>query len=113
MMRLHETINARRNEKGWTYEQVHELLERYPWPVGVKAPSLSVVGHWFNGTRRPRNMEHLRGLCEVLELSLDEAVKGAPGEAKTAVEQRMLEVMRGLNDVDQEMLLAMASRMGK
>lgn len=57
-------------------------------------------------------MDHLRGLCDVLELSLDEAVRGAPGEAKTAVEQRMLDVMRDLSDADQEMLLAMASRMG-
>lgn len=113
MMRLDEMLNSRRLEKGWTYEQVHERLERYHWPVGVKPPSLAVVGHWFNGTRRPRKMDHLRGLCDVLDLSIDEAIKGTPGEAKTGLEQRMLDVLRGLSDVDQEMLLAMAARMGK
>ena len=96
-----------------TYEQVFERLERYSWPAGVNPPSLAVVGHWFNGTRRPRNMQHLRGLCDVLDLTLDEAVKGSPQEAKTGTEQAMLEAMRRLGDEDAEMLLAMARRMVK
>ena len=113
MTRLNEMLNARRLLKGWTYEQVHERLERYPWPRGVSAPSLAVVGHWFNGTRRPRSMDHLRGLCDILDMSLDEAVKGAPAEAQTGAEQRMLDAMRTLGDADIEMLLAMAARMEK
>ena len=56
-------------------------------------------------------MNHLRGLCDVLDLTLDEAVKGAPAEAKTGTEQRMLEAMRSMSDADVEMLLAMAARM--
>lgn len=58
-------------------------------------------------------MQHLRGLCDVLGLTLDEAVKGKPEEAKTGTEQAMLEAMRKLPDLDTEMLLAMAQRMGK
>lgn len=111
MMRLHQTLNARRMALGWTYEQVHERLERYPWPIGVKPPSLAVVGHWFNGTRRPRKMEHLRGLCDVLDVSLDEAVKGAPAEAKTGMEQAILDALREVPDESQELALAMLKQM--
>jgi transcriptional regulator with XRE-family HTH domain len=111
MMRLHETLNARRIELGLTYEQVQERLDRYPWPAGIAPPKLPTVGHWFNGTRRPRNMQHLRGLCDVLDLSIDEAVKGAPNEAQTGVEQRMLDLLRSISDADGEMLLAMGERL--
>lgn len=111
MTRLNDNLNARRLELGLTYEQVHELLARYPWPVGVKPPSLAVVGHWFNGTRRPRNMEHLRGLCDVLEMTLDEAIKGAPNEAATGLEQALLDAVRDMEGADAEMILANAQRL--
>ena len=110
-MRLHDTLNARRKMRGLTYEEVHEKLLAYPWSHGVKPPSLAVVGHWFNGTRRPRYMEHLRALCEVLDLTLDEAVKGAPAEAKTGVEQAMLEALRSMSAAKAEALLAVAKGM--
>lgn len=58
-------------------------------------------------------MDHLRGLCDILDMSLDEAVKGAPAEAQTGAEQRMLDAMRTLGDADIEMLLAVAARMEK
>lgn len=111
MKRLHEILNARRVEKEWTYDQVHERLERYPWPDGVSPPSLSVVGHWFNGTRRPRKMDHLRGLLDVLDLSLDEAVKGAPAEAKTGLEQAVLDGLREMPDDLQETVLALIKQL--
>lgn len=57
-------------------------------------------------------MEHLKALCDVLGLSLDEAIKGAPEQATTATEQAMLDTMRRLSDTDAEILLAMAKRMG-
>ena len=113
MSETNVTLNNRRKALDLTYEAVHERLLKYPWTGGLKPPSLAVVGHWFNGTRRPRNMQHLRGLCDVLGISIDEAVKGKPGEAKTGMEQAMLEAMRKLPDLDTEMLLAMAERMGK
>lgn len=106
-------LNSRRKLLGLTYEAVYERLLKYPWTGGTTAPSLAVVGHWFNGTRRPRNMQHLRGLCDVLGITIDEAIKGKPREAKTGMEQAMLEAMRGMQDVDAEMLLAMAKRMAK
>lgn len=113
MNHLHSNINAKRRELGLTYEQVHERMSQYPWPVGVKSPSLAVIGHWFNGTRRPRKMEHLRGLCDVLEMTVDEAVKGAPNEAATGIEQAILAAVRDMDDVDAEMILALAQRARK
>lgn len=57
-------------------------------------------------------MVHLRGLCDVLEMTLDDAVKGAAAQAATGVEQALLEAIRKMPDADAEMLLAMARRMG-
>lgn len=58
-------------------------------------------------------MEHLRGLCEVLDLSLDEAVQGAPNVATTGTEQLLLERFRDLPDAAQETVLALLATMGR
>ena len=49
MSRLSDNLNGRRLELELTYEKVWEKLQDYPWPPGIKPPSLAVVGHWFNG----------------------------------------------------------------
>jgi transcriptional regulator with XRE-family HTH domain len=112
MMRLHEILNSRRVDLGWTYEDVHGKLEAYPWPDGVQSPSLATVGHWFNGTRRPRHMQHLKAICAVLDVSLDEAIRGEPREAKTAEEQVLLDQFRDMSAEDREVYLAMGRRLG-
>ena len=113
MSQLSDNINARRLELGLTYEQVWEQLLSYQWPTGVKPPSLPVVGHWFNGGRRPRKMEHLRGLCDVLGLTLDQAAGGASDEAQTDEEQAILRAFRSVTEADREYLLATAAVMAK
>lgn len=113
MSQLSDNLNARRLELGLTYEQVWEALLKYPWPAGVKKPSLAVVGHWFNGGRRPRKMEHLRGLCNVLGLTLDQAAGGQSEEARTDEEQAMLQAFRASSGADREYLLATAAVMAK
>lgn len=113
MSLLSANINARRQELGLTYEQVWELLLAYPWPEGVKSPSLSVVGHWFNGERRPRKMEHLRGLCDVLGMTIDQAAGGSNEEARTDEEQAWLRAFREVERADREYLLATAAVMAK
>lgn len=114
MSQLSERINARRLELGLTYEEVYESLLVYPWPSGIKPPSLAVVGHWFNGGRRPRKMEHLVGLCEVLGLSLDAAAGKPALEARTDEEQALLDAFRKLNvGTDREYLLGMALQLSK
>jgi hypothetical protein len=105
---LSDNLDSRRRELGWTYQRVWEELHDYPWPEGVKPPSLAIVGHWFNGRRRPRKMEHLQGLCAVLRLSIDDAVKGAATEAATGVEQALLVAIRKMDPKDAEFVLASA-----
>lgn len=107
---LNQILNDRRKELGLTYEKVHAKMERFPWSTGVSCPSLAVVGHWFNGTRRPRNMEHLRGLLDALGMTLDIAERGAPAEAITATELAMLQAMRRMPDAMAESLLAIAQQ---
>lgn len=58
-------------------------------------------------------MEHLRALCDVLDVSLDEAMKGAAREAKTATQQLVLDAMDSMDPADEEMVLALIMRMGK
>lgn len=108
---LHRTLNERRKQIGLTYEDVHDRLQRWKWSDTVRAPSLAVVGHWFNGTRRPRNMEHLRALCGVLDISIDEATGGQPHTAATAIEQALLAEARTLDDESIQLLIAMARRL--
>ena len=55
-------------------------------------------------------MEHLRALCVVLDVSLDEAVRGAPAEAKTGEEQVMLDLFRASGDEGRQLLLAMGKQ---
>lgn len=58
-------------------------------------------------------MEHLKALCDVLDLSIDEAVRGRPSEAVTGLEGAMLETLRALPPEQGQALLALASSMVK
>ena len=55
-------------------------------------------------------MEHLKAICAVLNVSLDEAIKGEPAEAKTAEEQAMLDAFRAATDQGRQVLLAMGTQ---
>lgn len=111
MSRLSENLNKRRLALGLTYEQVWEELQARDWPEGVKPPSLPVVGHWFNGERRPRKVEHLQGLAAVLNMTLDEAVSGAEVNANTAMEHAVLSGLRELSDADAQVVLAVIEQL--
>lgn len=58
-------------------------------------------------------MEHLRGLCDVLGLTLDQAAGGRSEEAQTDEEQAMLQAFRAATGADREYLLATAAVMAK
>lgn len=103
-------INARRQQLQMTYEDVYARLCERQWSASVSPPSLSAVGNWFNGYRRPRHMEHLVGLCEVLQMRVDEALAGE-AQPVTAVEAELLEAARHLSDAQQQALLALAHTM--
>ena len=50
-------------------------------------------------------MDHMRALCDALDMSLDEAMGKAPKQAQTEVEQRMLSILRDLDPAQAEALL--------
>lgn len=50
-------------------------------------------------------MDHIRAICEALDLSADEVMGRRPQEAKTALEQRMLTILRDLGQAEAEVLL--------
>lgn len=112
MRQFHEIIDKRRQALGLTVEDVFERLERYPWPVGTKAPALASLGHWFNGTRkRPRDMNHVKAICDVLDLEIGEAFGAESLSAETDMEQVILRKVRNLSAEDQELALAMINRL--
>lgn len=108
MSTFHDRINARREALQLTYESVHHRLLEWDWPDGSAAPALPTVGHWFNGTRRPRDMEHLKALCAVLDMQIDAAVKGV-AVATSRVEATMVAMLRDLPDNDQELALTLVA----
>ena len=103
---LHTVFAEARDAKPWTNEELHERLLAYNWPDGVKPPAQATVGHWCNGTRRPRKVEHLAAMCHVLGLSLDEMTVQFEDEAKTAIEQQVIRSLRQLDSRQQEYVLA-------
>lgn len=108
MRQFHEIIDQRRQDLGLTVEDVFERLDHYAWPRGTKAPALASVGHWFNGTRkRPRDMNHVRAICAVLDLEIGEAFGEDSVQAQTDVEQVMLKKMRKLSPEDQEIAMTL------
>lgn len=108
MSTFHDRINARREALQLTYEGVHQRLLEWEWPEGTASPALPTVGHWFNGTRRPRDMEHMRALCAVLDMRIDEAVNGV-AVATNSVEDTMVAMLRDMPDNDQELALMLVA----
>lgn len=112
MRQFHEIIDQRRQALKLTVEDVFARLERYPWPVGTKAPALASLGHWFNGTRkRPRDMNHVKAICDVLDLEIGEAFGADSLSAETDLEQVILKKLRQLSPEDQELALTMLDRL--
>lgn len=108
MRQFHEIIDQRRRDLGLTVEDVFERLEHHSWPRGTKAPALATVGHWFNGTRkRPRDMNHVRAICKVLDIDIAEAFGEDSLKAETDVEQVMLKKLRKLSADDQEIAMTL------
>lgn len=110
MATFNDNINARRLALGLTYEDVHARLSERTYSVGVKPPSLSAVGNWFNGIRRPRNMEHLRALCDVLQMSFEDAAADDLSPV-TVTEAEIVKAVRRLTDVQAQAVLAIAVTM--
>lgn len=111
MNSFQQNINAQRLALGLTYEDVFARMSDRKYSAGVKAPSLSAVGNWFNGQRRPRNMEHLRALCDVLQISFEDAAGDDDIAPVTTTEAELLKAVRNLSDTKAQALLAIAHAM--
>jgi transcriptional regulator with XRE-family HTH domain len=106
MRQLHEKLNELRRAKGFTYEEVqHKLEER-----GIHL-SHATVGHWFNGTRKPRSMKHLQALCAVLETSLSAVVDDDFTYAESDREQVLLDQFRSMTAEQQSAYLVLGTSM--
>lgn len=104
MRQLNEKLDELRRSLGYTYEQVQGKLEARDVHITAAA-----VGHWFNGTRKPRSMKHLQALCAVLESTLAAVVGDEIEIAESAKEQLILKQFRGMSPEQQGAFLALAS----
>lgn len=106
MRQLNEKLDVLRRELGYTYEDVQEKLEARGVHVTPAA-----VGHWFNGTRKPRSMKHLMALCSVLNTSIAAIVGDDIEIVESAKEQVILKQFRAMSPEQQAALLALAATM--
>lgn len=58
-------------------------------------------------------MHHMRALCDVLEINLDEATGGKPRQPRTAIEQAFMAELQAMTPEDAEMLLLQAKHMNR
>ena len=73
---LANTIHQAREEKRITQEQLAEYLQVSP----------THVRHLESGRRKP-SIEKLVSLCQILDISFDQVVKGEPRPVSTAAER--------------------------
>lgn len=64
----------------------------------------STVGHWFAGRRQPQ-MDHLRKLAKILEISAAALVADEPDYAHTVEEKLALQMMRDMSADQREAFL--------
>lgn len=97
MRPLHEKLQEARKAKGMTIADVARAMPE----VGP-----AIVGHWFRGKRKPQ-LDNLRRLAQILEVSAAALVADEPDFAHTADEKLGLQLMRELTPEMREAILAM------
>lgn len=65
----------------------------------------STVGHWFTGERQPQ-MDNLKRLAQILEVSAAALVADEPDYASTSEEKLGLQMMRELRPEQRQAVLA-------
>jgi transcriptional regulator with XRE-family HTH domain len=103
MRPIHETLKEQRLRLGFTYPDVLKRLELQ----GVTV-SLSTVGHWFTGFRKPK-MKDLLALCSVLQTSLSAVLGEEIQYAQTDHEQLLLSQFRHMTHEQQAAYLMMGT----
>lgn len=72
--------------------------------------SPAIVGHWFTGRRQPQ-LDNLRKLADILDVSLAALVAEDPEYAQTAEEKLALRMMRDASPEVRQAILAMLRAM--
>ncbi len=101
MRPLHLKLHDARKAKGMSIADVARAMPEV---------SPSTVGHWFTGLRKPQ-LDNLRRLAEILEVSAAVLVADEPDYAHTAEEKLALQMMRGMTpELRQAMLAVMQAQ---
>lgn len=94
---LHEKLTEARKAKSMSIADVARAMPEV---------SPAIVGHWFRGLRKPQ-LDNLRRLAGILEVSAAALVADEPDYAHTAEEKIGLQLMRELSPEMRQAMLAM------
>ena len=103
MRLLHEKLQQARKAKGMTIADVARAMPE----VGP-----AIVGHWFRGKRKPQ-LDNLRRLADILEVSMAALVADDPDFAQTAEEKLGLRLLRDMTPEMRQAILAMMKAQAK
>lgn len=101
MRPLAAKLTAARKAKGMTVTEVARQMPEV---------ARSTVGHWFTGERQPQ-MDNLKRLAQILEVSAASLVADEPDYASTAEEKIGLQLMREMTPEQRQALLAVMKSM--
>ena len=94
-------LTAARKAKGMTVSDVARQMPEV---------ARSTVGHWFTGERQPQ-MDNLRRLAQILEVSAAGLVADEPDYASTSEERIGLQLLRGMTQSQRQAMLALMKSM--
>jgi transcriptional regulator with XRE-family HTH domain len=106
MSTLSKNLQARRDQLDLTVPAIAKEMQRMGHVVAE-----STVYAWFNGGRKPRTMEQLRALCEILQTTISEMAGEDPDFAQNAFESTLLSESRELDTGQREAILALMRAM--
>ena len=106
MSELSDNLTNRKDELELSVPDVKTALELR----GVKV-AYSTLAAWFNGGRKPRKMDHLKALCEVLGTSISQMAGEDPEFAQNGFESTLLIESRSLPPAQREAVLALIRTM--
>jgi len=101
MRPLAAKLTAARKAKGMTVTDVARQMPEV---------ARSTVGHWFTGERQPQ-MDNLRRLAQILEVSAAALVADEPDYANTSEEKMGLHMLREMSPSQRQAMLALMKSM--
>lgn len=101
MRPLAAKLTAARKAKNLTVSAVARMMPEV---------ARSTVGHWFTGERQPQ-MDNLKRLAEILEISAAALVADEPDYASTAEEKMGLQMLREMSAEQRQAMLAVMKTM--